>query len=63
MIRLCDESEFDTMVELISEAHAARGDALRHAFETKLKALNARNASPREIMSESERLRQEYEQD
>jgi DNA-binding NtrC family response regulator len=55
--------EFANMLELIEEAHAARLTALGKAFQEKFEELIARNASAREIMTESERLRREYEQD
>ena len=55
--------DFDALLQMIGEAHAARSDALRRAFQEKFNDLIARNASAREIMTESERLRREYEQD
>lgn len=55
--------DFDTLLKLIGEAHAARTAALRSAFQQKFDELLARNASAREIRTESERLRRVYEQD
>ena len=60
LIKPCD---FDALLQMIGEAHAARNDTLRRTFQEKFNELIARNASAREIMTESERLRREYEQD
>jgi two-component system NtrC family response regulator len=55
--------DFDQLVEQIEAAAAERRAGLRADFEEKLAAVLDSNASPREIMAESERLRREYEQD
>ena len=55
--------DFDKLVEQIEEAAATRRAHLREDFQRKLDEVINSNASPREIISESDRLRREYEQD
>jgi DNA-binding NtrC family response regulator len=55
--------DFDKLVEQIEEAAATRCARLREDFQRKLDEVINSNASPREIISESDRLRREYEQD
>jgi DNA-binding NtrC family response regulator len=55
--------DFDKLIEQIEEAASERRARLREDFQRKLDEVINSNASPREIIVESERLRREYEQD
>ncbi|MFO7653469.1 MAG: response regulator [Candidatus Krumholzibacteriia bacterium] len=55
--------DFGQLVEQIDDAVATRRQTLRDRFEAELEKVIGSNASPREIIHESERLRREYEQD
>jgi DNA-binding NtrC family response regulator len=55
--------DFDKLVERIDEACAARRETMREEFTRRMNELTRRNVSARQITSEAERLRREYEQE
>ncbi len=55
--------DFDDLHDLILEAAQHRRRTMKQKFETKLDALMCGTTSPRDIITESEKLRREYEQD
>ena len=55
-------AEFQELLEAIAEADRARRQAQQDAFDREVATLNTSYSSAREIMVETERLRQKYEQ-
>lgn len=55
--------DFEDLHDVVLEAAKHRRDKMKREFETRLSALMAGTTSPRDIITESEKLRREYEQD
>lgn len=54
--------EFEKLIELVVDAHAAKRSTQRSLFEEELEELTTQNLSPRDFMEESRRIRELYEQ-
>ncbi|MFT5315306.1 MAG: DNA-binding NtrC family response regulator [Candidatus Krumholzibacteriia bacterium] len=55
--------DFDDLHKLVVEATAHRRTKLKNEFEMRLTQLMMGSASPRDIISQSDKLREHYEQD
>ena len=60
---LSKPADFDELMHVITEAHAARRAALRRAFQEEMNAMLGGSSSPHDILAETKRLRVLYEQD
>ncbi|MCP4290229.1 MAG: response regulator [bacterium] len=55
--------EFDQLHQFIVDAGEQRTNRMKNEFESKLEALMLSTTSPRELIQQSDELRQEYEQE
>ena len=60
---LAKPADFEELVEVIREAYQARRRALRQAFDAEIAEVISGRSDPREILQETKRLREKYEQD
>jgi len=55
--------DFEDLHDVVREAANHRRNKMKREFETQLNALLTGTTSPRDIITESDKLRREYEQD